>query len=133
MSKFKVGDKVRTLYDCGSSVKGSVYTIAECWYNSITEKWYISLWEHLSKSPKHSHYADSYELVEPNPVLTPKEVFEHLRKGTKLQYRRTASSKWVESNLDNPSVKMIILGEWRIKPEPEIIELNGKKYREIVE
>ena len=29
--------------------------------------------------------------------------------------------------------RCILDSEWRIKPEPEVIELNGKKYREIVE
>ena len=131
--KFKVGDKVKALRNFGGSEEGGIYTIAECWYNPEHRMYYVRLVEHLSKSDRHSHYADYYELVETNPILTPEEVFEHLRKGTKLQYRRTSSLKWVESNLDNSSFKMITLGKWRVKPEPEIIELNGKKYREIIE
>ena len=135
MSKFKVGDKVRTLYDCGSSCKGSVYTVAECWYNFLTEKWYVSLEEHLSKSPEHSHDADSYELVEPNHVLTPEEVFLHIHKGTKLQVRHN-SIKCCWYDVINPELityQEMLTNEWRVKPEPEVIELNGKKYREIVE
>ena len=142
MSKFKVGDKVRTIYDCGSSCKGSVYTVAECWYNFLTEKWYVSLEEHLSKSPKHSHCADSYELVEPNPVLTPEEVFEHLRKGTPMQIKsmrytpRDVTVQWVDIDEDFTEGLLydtICSKTFRLKPEPEVIELNGKKYREIVE
>ena len=140
MNKFKAGDKVRALEDCGWSDKGGIYTVSKCWYNPRFSKCYVRLEEHLSKSTTHSHYADSYELVEPNPVLTPEEVFEHLRKGTKLQIfglynTRTGS---IEKWLDAPPVELItyntiVAQRWRIKPEPEVIVLNGKKYREIVE
>ena len=134
MSKFKVGDKVKALYNIGSSKKGCIYTIAECWYNPKHAKCYVRLVEHLSKSDMHSHYADDYELVETNLVLTPEEVFEHLRKGTKLQWRYKGKDHWQDCiNAGNVQVRCILDSEWRIKPEPEVIELNGKKYREIVE
>lgn len=140
MSKFKVGDKVRALEKCGWSDKWGIYTISECWYNSLTEKWYVRLEEHLSKSTGHSHGADSYELVEPNPVLTPEEVFEHLREGTELEIfgrynTRTGSiEKWLAAPpTELISYDTIVTQRWRIKPEPEIIVLNGKKYQEIME
>ena len=132
MSKFKVGDKVRALYDWGSSEEGSIYTIVECWYNHDHKRCYVRLKEHLSTSPHHSHTADMYELVEPNHVLTPEEVFKHLREGVKLQYKQEASPKgWRDCS--NPQFANILNRVWRIKPEPEVIELNGKKYREIME
>lgn len=69
---------------------------------------------------------------EHNPVLTPEEVFEHLRKGTKLQYKKEASPKgWCDCS--NPQFANILNREWRIKPEPEVIELNGKRYKLIEE
>ena len=135
MSKFKVGDKVRALKDNGWTKKGGIYTISKCWYNAHTETYYVRLKEHLSKSTGHSHYADIYELVEPNPVLTPEEVFEHIRKGTKLQVRHN-NIKCCWYDVINPELityQEMLTNGWRIKPEPEIIELNGKKYREIVE
>ena len=140
MSKFKVGDKVKALYNVGSSKKGCICTIAKCWCNPKHEKCYVRLVEHLSKSDTHSHYADDYELVETNPVLTPEEVFEYLRNGTKLEvlgvrHARTGSTDtWLDvSDVDRITYHTIVTCKWRIKPEPEIIELNGKKYREIVE
>ena len=134
MSKFKVGDKVRALYDWGSSEEGGIYTIAECWYNHDHKRCYVRLEEHLSTSPHHSHTADMYERVEPNPVLTPEEVFKHLRKGTQLQLQNSHSGKWYDVIAPQyASYEEITTKQWRIKPEPEVIELNGKKYREIVE
>lgn len=131
-NKFKVGDKVRALFDYGWSTKGVIYTIAECWCNSDIGECYVRLVEHLPKSTGHSHSADSYELVEPNPVLTPEEVFEHLCKGTKLQYKQEASPKgWRDCS--NPQFANILNREWRIKTEPEVIELNGKRYKLIEE
>ena len=136
--KFKSGDKVRCLSDNGASKRGQVYTVHKIWYNTMLVKWYMQLVEHLTELPNHSHSVGVYELVEPNPVLTPEEVFEHLRKGTKLQYRRQATLDWAEyicgsKVTDNPTYKMIALGLWRIKPEPEVIELNGKRYKLIEE
>ena len=130
--KFKVGDKVCCLYDNGASKRGQVYTVHKIWYNTTLRKWYMQLVEHLTKLHAHVHSADAYELVEPNPVLTPEEVFEHLRKGTKLQYKQEASPKgWRDCS--NPQFANIINREWRIKPEPEVIELNGKRYKLIEE
>ena len=129
--KFKAGDKVRCVHcEPTQYIKlGEVYTVA------LVKGNYLEL-EEIELA--HDYLAARFELVQEDAVLTPEEVFEHLRKGTKLQYRRTASLKWAEhitgsSVTYNPSFKMIILGEWRIKPEPEVIELNGKKYREIVD
>lgn len=131
-TKFKVGDKVRALVNHGWSTKGIIYTVSECWYSSVSGECYVRLVEHLPKGLYHSHSVDSYELVEPNPVLTPEEVFAHLRKGTKLQYKKEASPKgWCDCS--NPQFANILNREWRIKPEPEVIELNGKRYKLIEE
>lgn len=134
-TKFKVGDKVRALVSHGWSTKGDTYTIAKCWYNADHRECYVRLVEHLPKGTNHSHSADSYELVEPNPVLTPEEVFEHLRKGTKLQCRLTSSSPWANyaGELEFTTVTDMVNLVWRIKPEPEVIELNGKRYKLIEE
>ena len=133
MCKFKAGDKVRALDNHSWSERGCIYTVSECWFNPFTGKEYVRLVEHLSKSNTHSHWAARYELVEPKP-LAPEEVFEHLRKGTKLQLQNSYSGKWCDLIVpQSASYADITTRQWRIKPEPEVIELNGKKYREIVE
>lgn len=142
MSKFKVGDKVRALRNFGSSIEGDIYTIADCWYNPNHNLYYVRLVEHLSKNPEHSHITTYYELVETNPILTPEEVFSHLRKGTPIQIKslcytpKDVTLKWVDIDEDFTEgllYETICSKTFRIKPETEIIELNGKKYREIVE
>lgn len=135
MSKFKAGDKVRALKYYGWVDKGSIYTVSKCWYNSITGKHYVRLVEYLSRDAKHSYSVDYFELAQDDAVLTPEEVFEHLRKGTKLQCRLTSSSPWANcaGELEYTTITDMVNMVWRIKPEPEVIELNGKKYREIVE
>lgn len=125
MSKFKVGDKVRCVSSRHSYItSGRTYIIKEIqgeWYRVITD--YGSL---------DGYRENAFELVEPNPVLTPEEVFEHLRKGTKLQYKQEEFPKgWRDCS--NPQFANILNREWRIKPEPEVIELNGKRYKLIEE
>lgn len=75
-------------------------------------------------------------------VLKPEEVFDHLRKGTNLQIRnkcitpRGVTYNWVDIEddfTDNLLYVEICSATFRIKPEPEVIELNGKKYREITD
>ena len=127
MSKFKVGDKVRAVegdVDYGL-LAGSVHTVT-----SVHPMGNIC----LTDTGSILWYPDRFELVQYDAVLAPEEVFEHLRKGTKLQWRYKDTEYWQECRHPcNVQVRCILDSEWRIKPEPEIIELNGKKYREIVE
>ena len=130
MSKFKVGDKVRCVKDTrADGVRlGNVYTVEG--YDEHCRKYGCVLLVEVRSSP----YEACFELVEHNPVLTPEEVFDHLRKGTKLQWRYKDVDRWQDCiNSGNVQVRCILDSEWRIKPEPEVIELNGKKYREIIE
>lgn len=125
-TKFKVCDKVRCI-DCLPSqyIKlGEVYTVKNIMGGCIEL-------EEIEFS--HDYLAARFELLlEPNPVLTPEEVFEHLRKGTKLQYKQEEFPKgWRDCS--NPQFANILNREWRIKPEPEVIELNGKRYKLIEE
>ena len=127
MSKFKVGDKVRCVKSGLAYItKGRVYEIValdDHWHRVVTDFGVVD-----------GYAADVFELVEPNPVLTPEEVFEHLRKGTKLQMQIPHSAKWVNvMDARYATYEDITNKVWRIKPEPEVIELNGKKYREITE
>lgn len=128
-TKFKVGDKVRCI-DCLPSqyIKlGEVYTVKNIMGGCIEL-------EEIEFS--HDYLAARFELLlEPNPVLTPEEVFEHLRKGTKLQCRLTSSSPWVNygGELGFTTITDMVNLVWRIKPEPEVIELNGKRYKLIEE
>lgn len=126
MSKFKVGDKVRSIKTNASLTEGKVYTVVSIspdnyWYRVVNDRDDVD-----------GYAAGMFELVDPNPVLTPEEVFEHLRKGTKLQRRQLNEEAWWDGT-GNPPYKFIVGMHWRIKPEPEVIELNGKKYREIME
>lgn len=131
MAEFKVGDKVRCVK------VGLRYITEDCIYEIRYARGRIY---HViaDNGIRNCYPASVFELVEPNPVLTPEEVFEHLRKGTKLQCRKTAHLKWCDTITgslvtDNPTFKMITLWNWRIKPEPEVIELNGKRYKLIEE
>lgn len=125
MSKFKVGDTVRCVSSRHSYITlGCTYVIKE-----IQGEWYRVITDHCGLD---GYMEKAFELVDPNPVLTPEEVFEHLRKGTRLQYRQEASPKgWRDCS--NPQFANILNREWRIKPEPEVIELNGKRYKLIEE
>lgn len=125
MSKFKVGDKVRCVEGgFGYITEGCIYEIA-----TVKGKFYHVI---TDSGLRNVYHEEVFELVEPNLVLTPEEVFEHLRKGTKLQYKQEASPKgWRDCS--NPQFANILNREWRIKPEPEVIELNGKRYKLIEE
>lgn len=127
MSKFKVGDKVRCIAaGFGDITQGFIYEVTLV---SVTDAWY----KVRTNSGILSYYPERvFEAVEPNSVLTPEEVFEHLRKGTKLQYKQEEFPKgWRDCS--NPQFANILNREWRIKPEPEVIELNGKRYKLIEE
>ena len=62
-------------------------------------------------------------------------MFKHLRKGTELQVRRAPKHPtWVDVKVPLQSTLEVILkADWRIKPVPEIIEANGRKYKLIKE
>ena len=130
MSKFKVGDKIRCIDNSEYPrhlTLGKVYTVVE----SETDSRYVRIESDHDLSIG-GYKVGRFELVELNPVLTPEEVFEHLRKGTKLQYKQEAFPKgWRDCS--NPQFANILNQEWRIKPEPEVIELNGKRYKLIEE
>ena len=126
MSKFRVGDIVRCVSQQTSYITfGRTYVIKEiygAWYRVITDHGGLA-----------SYMEKTFELVEPNPVLTPEEVFEHLRKGTKLQRQlKDVPSSWITVD-HSVYVHQIDDYDWRIKPEPEVIELNGKRYKLIEE
>ena len=126
-TKFRVGDKVRCVKaGLRYITEDRIYEIATAngkFYHVITDCGLLN-----------SYYWNVFELVEPNPVLTPEEVFEHLRKGTKLQLQNSHSGRWYDV-IAPPyaSYEEITTKQWRIKPEPEVIELNGKRYKLIEE
>lgn len=125
-TKFRVGDKVRCVKaGLRYITEDRIYEIATAngkFYHVITDCGLLN-----------SYYWNVFELVEPNPVLTPEEVFEHLRKGTKLErQRKDVPSSWITVD-HSVYVHQIDDYFWRIKPEPEVIELNGKRYKLIEE
>lgn len=134
MSKFKVGDKVRCVdnddYEDHLTV-GKVYTVHSIGYSC--SKLYLRIKpDGVLDVGGYSNLR--FELVEPNPVLTPEEVFEHLRKGVWLQLQNSHSGKWYDVVApEYATYDEITTKQWRIKPEPEVIELNGKRYKLIEE
>lgn len=132
MSKFKVGDKVKcSVYLLADTTYGNVYTVIDVSECNLYFTYIDDVGDRTER------LQSRFTLVEPNPVLTPEEVFKHLRKGTKLQVRHTGKvghKDWCDVvKPDLTTYEVMLVAEWRIKPEPEIIELNGKKYREIIE
>lgn len=128
MSKFKVGDKVRCVEGgFGYITEGCIYEIA-----TVKGKFYHVI---TDSGLRNVYHEEVFELVVPNPVLTPEEVFEHLRKGTKLQWAHKSTENWCNHSGDVTRIKVNELFDyyWRVKPEPEVIELNGKRYKLIEE
>ncbi len=133
MSKFKVGDKVRVVISAEvfGLNRGAVHNVVSVHPMGNIELMGIDV---IQWSP------DRFELVQEDSVLTPEEVFKHLRDGTELEIfgryntRMGSIEKWLEAPpVDLITYNTIVSQLWRIKPEPKVIELNGKKYREIVE
>lgn len=127
VNKFKVGDTVRCIdpYHCQITA-GGMYTIESIegeFLRVIDDKGTVGGYSYTR-----------FELVQ-EPVLTPEEVFKHLRKGTQLQYRVRGYIDWVAHSgvLIRITVNELLDYEWRIKPVPEIIEANGRKYKLIEE
>lgn len=121
-SKFKVGDKIRCRNNryYASLTVGKLYkieAITPSGLNSLVNDDYDTC----------SYPSQLFELVEPvKEYLTPEEVFEHLRKGTQLQVKDCG---WQDKERHATTFREIIHCTWRIKPEPEIITLNGKRYQ----
>ena len=138
MSKFKVGDKIRCVdssYWSEYLTEGKVYVVVE----ESPDPSFVRIKRDRTLHVG-GHSVGRFELVQKGDVLTPEEVFEHIRNGTTLEIfgKRETCTGSIEKWLDAPPVDLItyntiVTQQWRIKPEPEIIELNGKKYREIVE
>lgn len=137
MSKFKVGDNVKCIeHGILDTTYGNVYKVL-----AVSEFWGKLYFDYIDDVGERSDRLQSrFELVQEDVVLTPEEVFAHLRKGTELEVfgryetRKGSFEKWLDAPpIDLITYNTIVTKQWRVKPEPEIIELNGKKYREIVE
>lgn len=127
MSTFKVGDKVRrTGSNCAGTVTGGIYTV-----KGIRLPYTIMLLEFPEDELGWS--TREFELVQGDAVLTPEEVFKHLQLCTELQF--AVGSQWYDHSGDTGSIKVseLVSSKWRIKPVPEIIEANGRKYKLIEE
>lgn len=128
MSTFKVGDKVRRIgCNCAGTVTGGIYTVKGFRVGGTT----IMLLEF--PEDKMGWDAREFELARDH-VLTPEEVFKHLREGTQLECSDKGRDNWctIHSN-SRVSVGQIETFQWRIEPVPEIIEANGRKYKLIEE
>lgn len=120
--KFKVGDKVRCVRGCFKWIKlGKVYEVIR-----LDSHGY---WVQNDSGFVGAYSESAFELVVDDAHLTPEEVFEHLRKGTKLQHL-IPNHGWRDVTTPNEMYFEDICNEqFRIKPEPEIITLNGKRYQ----
>lgn len=129
MSNFKVGDEVEFLENYSS------FTIGErAKVNSVDTDGTVRVSKLYPKNKSCWVYTRRLKLVPKDPVLTPEEVFEHLRKGTKLQLQNSHSGKWYDVLApEYVGYAEITTKQWRVKPEPEVIELNGKRYKLIEE
>ena len=126
VNKFKVGDTVRCINDGGYHITvGKMYTI------KVIAGEFLRVTDDLGNVGGYS--CTRFELVQ-EPVLTPEEVFKHLRKGTQLECSDKGRDNWctIHSNSRVP-VGQIETFQWRIKPVPEIIESFGRKYKLIEE
>lgn len=132
MSTFKVGDKVRCVSqsDARGVEVGSIYTVKnpQFFKSKIHEDVYCMVLLEVDSSPYDKHFELAQE-----PVLTPEEVLKHLLAGAKMEYK--LDSKWVShsGDLNLTSVQSLSSLQWRVKPVPEIIEANGRKYKLIEE
>ena len=125
VNKFKVGDTVRCINDGGYPITvGKLYTI------KVIAGEFLRVTDDSGNVRGYSY--TRFELVRDH-VLTPEEVLKHLLAGTKMEYK--LDSKWVShsGDLNLLSVQSLSSLQWRIKPVPEIIEANGRKYKLIEE
>lgn len=130
MSNFKVGDEVEFLETYSSFKIGERAEVIRLDTDGTVR---VSTLDSKSKIKSCWVYTRRLKLVPKDTVLTPEEVFEHLRKGTKLQrQRKDVPPSWVTVD-HSVYVHQIDDYIWRIKPEPEVIELNGKRYKLIEE
>lgn len=125
-NEFKVGDTVRCIDSYGCNItRGEVYTVKEVGGEFLRV---------ITNGRLGGYSYTRFELVRDH-VLTPEEVFKHLRVGTKLESRQKGTNTW--SGVTNAwcvQLREICNYEWRIfVPVPEIIEANGRKYKLIEE
>ena len=130
MSNFKVGDEVEFLENYSSFKIGERAKV-----NSVDTDGTVRVSKLDPKNKSCWVYTRRLKLVPKDPVLTPEEVFEHLRKGTKLQWCYKSTLNWLDHSGELNRIKLneLIDYSWRVKPEPEVIELNGKRYKLIEE
>ena len=129
MSDFKVGDKVVSIREDEPNLyikRGSTYTVCKVRPNGTIEL------KEIAES--YNYGQQNFELAQ-EPVLTPEEVFKYLRKGVELQWCCKSTHNWIDHSgeLSNIKLNELLDYSWRIKPVPEIIEANGRKYKLIEE
>lgn len=132
MSNFKVGDEVEFLETYSSFKIGERAEVISLDTDGTVR---VSTLDSKIKIKSCWVYTRRLKLVPKDPVLTPEEVFEHLREGTKLQWRCKSTLNWRDHSgeLNRIQLNELIDYDWRVKPEPEVIELNGKRYKLIEE
>ena len=126
VNKFKVGDTAYCINAGGYPITvGKLYTI------KVIAGEFLRVTDDLGNVGGFSY--THFELAHES-VLTPEEVLQYFKE------KRQDKLECVQPNgvvLDNMTeytgVKYILEYKWRIKPVPEIIEANGRKYKLIEE
>lgn len=128
MSKFKVGDVVECLDTCGWPLTAGKHYVVQ----SVTEL-YVRVVNDNGNTGGYS--PTTFKLVvAANPVLTPEEVLQYFKEKRQAELECIQPNGLVLNNMtEYTGIKYIFECTWRIKPEPEVIELNGKRYNLIEE
>lgn len=75
-----------------------------------------------------------FESTQEDAVLTPEEVLQYFKEKRQDELECIQPNGLVLDNMtEYTGVKYILEYKWRIKPVPEIIEANGRKYKLIEE
>lgn len=133
MSTFKVGDKVRCVSqsDARGVEVGSIYTVKnpQFFKSKIHKDVYCMVLLEVDSSPYDKHFELAQE-----PVLTPEEVLQYFKEKRQDELECIQPNGLVLDNMtEYTGVKYILEYKWRIKPVPEIIKANGRKYKLIEE
>lgn len=126
VGEFKVGDTVRCIDSYRSQIIiGAVYTIASI------EGEFLRVTDDLGDVGGYKY--TRFELAQ-EPVLTPEEVLQYFKEERQDELECVQPNGLVLDNMTKyTGVKYILEYKWYIKPVPEIIEANGRKYKLIEE
>lgn len=136
MSEFKVGAFV----ECVRAERGVPLTRGKI-YEIIAPKYDVDIpciWVTTDNDTANWFSRDRFVAIskELPKLLTPEEVLGYLQRNDyqQLQYKvGTGPWRFLDKNGQHTPVLRLWELDWRIKPQPEVITVNGKRYQEIIE